>query len=124
MTLLVTVTLTPPGAKPVAVPLIVVPPGATPVAVKAPLVWPALIVSVPGVTVAKPVGFVVRVTLTPPAGAAEGSVTVPPIVRPTPTSGPIVVRTTPLIGVTVTVAVLLAALGSVGVDAVRVAVLV
>ena len=71
----------------------------------------------------RPVGLVANVTVTPPAGAGVGIAAAPLIVRPSPTSGPSVVSAMPEMGLTVAVALSLAALLSTGVEAVRVAVL-
>jgi len=74
---------------------------------EAPLVWPALIVSVPGVTVAKPVGFVGEGDADAAGrrgrGQRDRAADRAPDAHQRPDRG----QTTPLIGVTVTVAVLL-----------------
>jgi hypothetical protein len=85
---LVTVTLVVPEVKPVALPVTVTgPPRATPVTVNVPVVLPTGIVTDEGATVAMAVFALDKVTAEPPAGAGCGSVIVPLIVRPTPTSG-------------------------------------
>src|SRR5262245_30814405 len=112
-----------PSPDPVAAPVMVVGPAATPVMVKCAEVWPGLIVTVLGVMVTRFTGLLVSVTVTPPAPAGAGIVAAPLIVRPTPTSAPSAVSAIPEIGVTVTVALSLAGLPSVGAEAVRVAML-
>src|SRR5262245_34243185 len=118
ITLFVIVTFTMPDARPAALPVIVAVPTATPVTVNGAVVAPAANATIEG-TSTTPAGLLLKVTMKP-AGAGVGIVTTPLMVRPTPTSGPSVVSTTAC-GVTLALALSLAAFGSFGLDAVRVA---
>ncbi len=63
------------------------PPIDTPVTLNAAVRLPAAMNTLAGATVATAGAPLVRLTVTPPVGASAARVTVPPMVRPMPTSG-------------------------------------